>query len=170
MSLYVEWLNQIKLKADINWLTKSQSIVYQALLINWQNQKFINLYGAHGSGKSFIARLLSIKNQYIYTTTIKDVPVGGKNIIIDDANYDRSMRIIAREQHFNRIIMITQSPVNEAMPKIELIVTDKDRDQFVTTLGKYCQIHFDNSIPEGSDLNQIMIRELKNRGEGINEH
>jgi hypothetical protein len=170
MSLYVEWLNLIKLKADNSWLTISQAPVYNAILTNWMNQPFINLYGAHGSGKSFIARLLSSKNQYTYSSSLEEVPEGSTNIVIDDASYSRSMRTIARERQLTRIILITVLQITEAMPHVELMLTEKDREQFVAGVGKNCQIFFNNSIPEGTDLNQILIRELRNRGEGRNEH
>jgi hypothetical protein len=166
MSLYVEWLNQIKLKADSSWLTASQAPVYDAILTNWTTQPFINLYGAHGSGKSFIARLLSSKNHYTYASNLEEVPQGSTNIVIDDASYSRAMRTIARERRLTRIILITISQINEAMPHIELKLTEKDVEQFVAGVSKNCQIYFDCSIPEGTDLNQIMIRELRNRGEG----
>lgn len=166
----MEWVNQIKMKADINWLTKSQAPVYKAILIQWLSIPFINLYGSPGSGKSFIARLLCNKNDYVYTTNLKIVPEDSKNIILDDANYSRSLRIIANERRLSRIILITHSPVKEAMPLCELKIDDADVRQFEGILGRYCQIYFTHSIPEGNDLNQIIIRELKYRGEAQYEH
>jgi len=165
MSLYIEWVNLIKMKADINWLLKSQLPIYNSLLTHWLSSSFINFYGPPGSGKSFIARLLASKNQYFYASDLKGVPEGSKNILLDDANYSRSLRIIANERRLSRIILITQSPVKEAMPLCELKINEADVRQFEGVLGKYCHIYFTHSVPEGNDLNQILIRELKNRGE-----
>ena len=166
----MEWLNLIKMKADVTWLTKSQAPVYKAILTQWSNQPFINLYGPPGSGKSFIARLLSSKNKYVYTTDLNQVPEDSKNVIMDDANYTRSLRIIASERRLARVILVTQSPIKEAMPICELKLNEGDVRQVEGVLGRYCQICFTHSVPEGNDLNQIIIKELKNRGEANHEH
>jgi|LSQX01.2.fsa_nt_gb hypothetical protein len=170
MSLYMDWVNQIKMKADINWLTKSQEPVYHAILTQWLSIPFINLYGSPGSGKSFLARLWCSKNDYIFATDLATVPEGSRNIILDDVIYSRSLRIIANERRLSRIILITHSPIKEAMPLCELKIDEVDVRQFAGILGRYCHIYFTHSIPEGNDLNQILIRELKYRGEAQYEH
>ena len=170
MSLYIKWNNLLKMRADVNWLTKSQLPVYNTILTQWLASPFINLFGPPGSGKSFIARLLCSKNNYYYTTELREVPEGTKNIIVDNASYSRSMRIVANERRLSRIILITQSPVNEAMPLCELKINDADVHQFEGVVGRYCHIFFTHSVPEGNDLNQILIRELKYRGEAQYEH
>jgi len=58
MSLYIEWLNQIKLKADYEWLTKNQRKAFDDIVERWPAEVFLCLYGPPGCGKSFIARLL----------------------------------------------------------------------------------------------------------------
>lgn len=170
MSLYIEWLNLIKMKADVNWLLKSQMPAYNAILTQWLSSPFINFYGPPGSGKSFIARLLASKNQFTYAIDLEGVSEGSKNVLLDDANYSRYLRIIAFERRLSRIILITQSPVKEAMPLCELKLNEADVRQFEGILGKFCHIYFTHSIPEGNDLNQIIIKELINRGEAVYEH
>jgi SpoVK/Ycf46/Vps4 family AAA+-type ATPase len=170
MSLYIEWLNLIKMKADVNWLLKSQVPAYNSILTKWLSSPFINFYGPPGSGKSFIARMLASKKQFTFATDLERVPEGSKNVLLDDANYSRHLRIIASERRLSRIILITQSPVKEAMPLCEIKLNEADVRQFEGILGKYCHIYFTHSIPEGNDLNQIIIKELKNRGEAVYEH
>ena len=158
------------MKADVNWLLKSQVPAYNSILTQWLSSPFINFYGLPGSGKSFIARMLASKNQFTYATDLESVPEGSKNVLLDDANYSRYLRIIASERRLSRIILITQSPVKEAMPLCDMKLNEADVRQFEGILGKYCHIYFTHSIPEGNDLNQIIIKELKNRGEAVYEH
>lgn len=165
MSLYIEWMNLIKSKANVSWLLKSQVPVYNALQTQWLRQRFVNLYGPPGSGKSFLGRLLASQNKYLFTTDLNEVPEGSKNIVLDDASYVRSLRILASERNLSHIILITQTQVNEAMPAVELRLNDTDVGQFQGVLAKYCQIYFTDSVPEGYDLHEIIIHELQNRGE-----
>ncbi len=65
MSLYVEWVNQIKAKATSAWLTKGQRTAFESIVTKWQSHPFVCLYGPPGCGKSFIARLLSSEQGYL---------------------------------------------------------------------------------------------------------
>lgn len=165
MSLYVTWINLIKERADENWLTGSQREVYERILSGWKSQPFINLHGPSGSGKTFIARLLAKKHGYSYTHDLEQLPHGAKHVILDDAQYTRMLRPIARRLGLGRVLLITRSAVSEAMPKVTLELNDKDVRQFLATLSNHCSIVFTQTVPEGKDLAEMIRREVILRGE-----
>lgn len=165
MSVYVEWINRIKEKADEAWLTDSQSEVYESILSRWQAHPFVNLYGSSGSGRTFIARLLAKKHGYVYTHDIEEAPDDAAQVIVDDAQYTRKMRLVARGKGLGRVLLITSRPVREAMPKVELELDDKDVRQFQATLSNECGIVFTETIPQGVDLAEIIRKEVIERGE-----
>jgi MoxR-like ATPase len=165
MSLYVAWINLIKEKADETWPTDSQCEVYERILSRWRSSPFINLHGPPGSGKTFIARLLAKKHGYAYTHELEQAPKHAAQVILDNAQYTRMMRPIARGLGLERVLLITRSAVSEAMPKVNLELNDKDVRQFQAALFNHCNIVFTQTIPEGRDLAEIIRREVIARGE-----
>jgi len=165
MSLYVTWINLIKEKADETWLTDSQRGVYECILSHWKSSPFINLYGPSGGGKTFIARLLAKKHGYAYTHALEESPKGAAQVILDNAQYTRMLRPLARELDLGRVLLITRSTVPEAMPKVSLELNDKDVRQFQAALSNHCDIVFTQTIPEGRDLAEIIRKEVIARGE-----
>lgn len=165
MSLYVTWINLIKERADENWLTDSQREVYERILSRWKSHSFINLYGPSGSGKTFIARLLAKEHGYSYTHDLEQSPQGARYVILDDAQYTRTLRSVARRLGLGRTLLVTHIAVSEAMPKVTLELNDRDIRQFLATLSSQCGIVFTQTIPEGRDLAAIIRREVVIRGE-----
>ena len=165
MSLYVQWLNLIKEKADETWLTDSQREAYDAILTRWRLAHFINLHGPAGAGKTFIARLLAKQHDYVYVHDLQEAAEGAAQVIVDDAEYTRMMRPMARELHLGRIMLITRRPISEAMPKVELTLSAKDVAQFQVILSSCCGIALIETVPKGQDLAAIIQQEIVARGE-----
>ncbi|MFW6116685.1 MAG: hypothetical protein ACOC6F_03065 [bacterium] len=165
MSLYIEWINRIKEKADEEWLTDSQREVYESILSHWKAHPFVNLCGPSGSGRTFIARLLAKEHGYAYTHDIEEAPPDAAEVIVDDAQYSRTMRLVARAKGLGRVLLITSRPVREAMPRVELELDDKDVRQFQAVLANHCDIVFKETIPQGVDLAEIIREEVIERGE-----
>jgi energy-coupling factor transporter ATP-binding protein EcfA2 len=165
MSLYVRWTNLIKEQADETWLTDQQRTVYQKLLDNWQTQPFVNLHGPPGAGKTFLARLLARYHHYAYVQDLSQAPQGAAHVVLDDANYTRLLRPLARERQLGRVILITRQPIQEAMPKIGLILQERDVQQFCVNLHDRCGIVLIQTVAEGKDLADILRKELVARGE-----
>jgi hypothetical protein len=166
MSLYIEWLNRIKEKSSESWLTDSQKKAYDLVLTKWHSQPFINLYGTSGVGKTFIAHILVKEHTYFYSQDINNVSPKIPQVIVDDAQYDRSIRIKAHQLELGRILLISTAPVSEeAMPKLKLELEDKDLLHFQACLAKYCDITFLYTIPEGHSFSDILLKEIIARGE-----
>jgi MoxR-like ATPase len=165
MSLFTTWINLIKERATEAWLTEHQREAYEAILNRWRTADFVNLYGAQGSGKSFIARLLANAHDYAYVQALTQAPAQAAQVVLDDAQYNRTMRPEARALGLGRVILITETPISEAMPRFELVLDERDVSQFTRALSDYCDIIFTATVPEGTDLARIIRREVVKRGE-----
>jgi hypothetical protein len=164
MSLYVQWTNCIKERAETSWLTERQQEVYDSLLNHWHNHSFVNLYGDPGSGKTFIARLLVKTHDYAYTHDLQEAPTNAPNVALDNAKYTRMLRPRARSKGLGRILLITRQRITEAMPCLQLELTEKDVLQFQAVLAKYCNITFTKTTPRGVNLSSILYEEVIQRG------
>jgi energy-coupling factor transporter ATP-binding protein EcfA2 len=165
MSLYIQWTNCIKERADESWLTERQQEVYKRLLNHWHNHAFVNLYGASGSGKTFIARILVKTHNYVYTQDLQEVPHNAPNVALDNVKYTRMLRPLARSMGLGRVLLITQKPIMEAMPSVQLELTEKDIRQFQAIVAQPCDIIFTRTVPTGMDLANIIRDEVIKRGE-----
>lgn len=160
MSRYVEWINLIKERADDTWLTHSQREVYEQIVSRWQSAPFVNLHGPPGAGKTFIARVLAKQHGYAYTEDLGQAPQSAGQVILDDAQYTRSLRLIRKELELGRVVLVTRAPVSEAMPRAALSLDDKDVRQFQATLSNRCNIAFTQTLPDGRDLGEMIRREV----------
>jgi len=166
MSLYTTWINLIKERADENWLTDSQQPVYESILSQWKSVQFVNLHGPPGSGKTFVARLLAKKHGYAYMHDLEQAPLNAAQTILDNAQYTRMLRPLARSRGLGRVLLVTRTPVREAMPKVSLELNDRDVRQFQAMLSNHCGIVFTETIPQGLDLAEIIRKEvILRRGE-----
>jgi hypothetical protein len=170
MSLYTTWINLIKERADEHWLTDSQRQVYECLLSRWKSAQFVNLYGPSGGGKTFIARLLAKKHGYAYMHDLEQAPPNAAEVILDNAEYTRMLRPLARSRGLGRVLLVTRTPVHEAMPKLSLELTDRDVRQFQAVLSNDCGIVFTETIPQGLDLAEIIRKEVIQRGGELYVH
>lgn len=164
MSLYTTWINLIKEHADESWLTDSQRMVYESILSQWHSAPFVNLYGPSGCGKTFIARLLAKKHGYAYVNDLAHAPSNTVRVALDNAQYTRMLRPLARSRGLGRVLMITRSPIPEAMPKVNLELNDADVRRFQAVVAEHCQIVFTETVPQGLDLAEIIRKEVIQRG------
>ena len=164
MSLYVQWMNLIKEKATSAWLTDGQRAAYDPIISQWATSAFINLCGPPGCGKSFVARLLVKEHGYVYTHDLQSTPPNTENVVVDDAEYTRLMRATAQVLGIGRVIVVTQTPVKDPMPRAAIQLTERDVRQFLHNLYTHCGIEFVSSNPTGTNLAQMLRAEVIARG------
>ena len=164
MSLYVDWLNQIKLKADYGWLTKNQRKAFDDIIGRWPIEIFICLYGQPGCGKSFIARLLVKEHGYAYVNELKNLEPGPQSVVVDGEDYNRLMRPIAHILHLKRVVILMRRPPKDPMPKIEIVLDEHDVKQFQHNLIKYGVLQSFKTEMGTKDLGEILRNEAIIRG------
>jgi len=164
MSLYVEWLNQIKLKADYEWLTKNQRKAFDDIVERWPAEVFLCLYGPPGCGKSFIARLLVKMHGYVYTNELKDLEPGPQLVVVDGEEYNRLMRPRAQMLGLKRVVILMRRPPRDPMPKIELALDEHDVRQFQRNIIKYGVLQSFKTDTDSKDLGEILRGEAITRG------
>jgi len=164
MSLYVEWLNQIKLKADYEWLTKSQRKAFNDIVERWPAEVFLCLYGPQGCGKSFIARLLVKLHGYVYTNELKDLEPGPELVVVDGGEYNRLMRPVSQLLRLKRVVILMRRPPRDPMPKIEVSLDEHDVKQFQHNITKYGILQSFKTEVNGTDLGEILRAEAIIRG------
>ncbi|MBL7209207.1 MAG: hypothetical protein ISS52_03840 [Dehalococcoidia bacterium] len=164
MSMYVEWLNQIKLKADSAWLTDAQKTAYGDVLERWPAQVFVCLCGPPGSGKSFIGRLLAKEHGFIYANELKEVEPGPHLVVIDGEDYSRLMRPAVRLLGLKRVVVLMRQPPQDPMPRAEIALTEHDVRQFQHNITKHAVLQSFKTNVDGTDLRQILRAEAIERG------
>ena len=164
MSLYIDWINQIKLKQDYEWLTKNQRKAFDDIVQRWPTEVFVCLYGTTGSGKSFIGRLLVKNHGYSYTDELKTVASGSQLVVVDGEDYNRIMRPIAQVLGLKRVVLLMKRPPRDPMPKIEVALDEHDVKQFRHNLVRYGVLQSFKSNVDGKDLGEILRSEAIIRG------
>lgn len=165
MSLYVEWVNQIKLRADYDWLTKSQRKAFDNIVGRWPAEVFVCLCGPPGCGKSFIARLLVKTQGYLYANYLKDVADGPHQVVIDGEEYNRLMRPLAQLLQLKRVVILMRRPPQDPMPKVKITLDEHDVKQFQHNLIEHGVLQSFKNEPETTDLGQILREEAIKRGD-----
>ena len=132
MNRFVDILNRIRQHANTDWLTPSQQIAYELLRERLGFLDEVNLWGAHGVGKTFIGWVLHMQQLAIYAPRLEDVePVGMVRIVVvDNLNWQRSaVRATlhrCRDQGYDKVVLITTEPVQEQIAGVELRLTTDD--------------------------------------------
>lgn len=165
MSLYVEWVNKIKAQATSEWLTENQRLVFEPVVKKWRRHPFVCVHGAAGCGKSFIARLLSDEQGYEYVQDLVNAPPNSARVVLDDAEYSRTLRTVAADLGLGRVVLMMRKPPKEDMPKVELRLTDKDVDTFLALLYKHNITGYIHREHKTTNLDQILQAEALARVE-----
>ena len=129
----------LKLAETMETLMPSQISVRDALLHAIQTwEPYINLYGSHGTGKTFVAHVLHHRTAlgYFSYPTHYDASVSKESVVaIDNAPHKRqeARRLYDRIRWGQKdytgprnVILITRRPIDDDIRKIELTLTDTD--------------------------------------------
>jgi hypothetical protein len=146
---------RIRDRLSQDWLTSSQRLVWQAIRsFDGPVHRVINIYGAEGTGKTFLGWLLE-REQYSSYAIWSEIPKPVlPRLTLDDAIPDRletrAMRPLVDKLGIKQIILLSRSRVDEPdMPAFELHVTEDDLERFRANLYRYLS----QVLPEGNFRN-----------------
>jgi hypothetical protein len=132
MNRFVDTLNRIRQRAGADWLTPSQRTAYERLHERLEFLDEVNLWGAHGVGKTFIGWVLYRQGLAAYAARLEAIePVPLKRVVVVD-NSDWRRRAVrealhrCREHGYEKVVLISTEPVQEQMASVELRLTADD--------------------------------------------
>ena len=150
----VQTLEQrIRDRLSTDWLTPSQRAVWERIQqFDGAPHHVINVYGARGSGKSFLGWLLQREGHATYSKWAERPKPTLPRLILDNAATDRAssraIRPLITELSIKQIILLSRQKVDEPdMPAFPLQVTAEDMEHFRANLFRYLSI----IIPEETD-------------------
>lgn len=146
---------RIRDRLNIGWLTPSQKHVWEEIQrFDGPLHRVINIYGASGTGKTFLGWLMDRLNYATYSTGPESPKPLLPRLILDDTSPERSftrrLRSLVDQYHIQQLILLSQQRVDElAMPAFELRVTQEDMEIFQANLYRHLEI----TLPEVHVLN-----------------
>lgn len=144
MSTWLRLVNDLKRRRTEEYLTETQRSTYQALYEMVRFPQWINLYGVHGSGKTFLAWAIARTTGAAYVSTseqLTSVTLAQEMLIVDNAPHLESdvRRVLASCDLLsaNIVILVTDIPITMPIRRIELPrPTSDDISLIVRSLGR----------------------------------
>ena len=136
----------IRDRLDIEWLTPSQEAVWEAVQrFDGPPHRVINVYGAEGTGKTFLGWLLERIGHSTYRTwPDKRAPLLPRltlDDVVPDRATSRDVRPLVDTYHIQQVILLSRTRVDErAMPAFELHVTEDDIQVVRANVYRHLQI------------------------------
>ncbi len=137
---------RIRDRLDIKWLTPSQEAVWEAVQrFDGPPHRVINIYGAEGTGKTFLGWLLERTGHSTYRIwPDKRAPLLPRltldDIVLDRAT-SRDVRPLVDAYRIQQVILLSRTRVDErAMPAFELHVTEDDIQVVRANVYRHLQI------------------------------
>jgi len=140
MNRFVDILNRILQNASTDWFTPSQRTAYELLRERLEFLDEVNLWGAHGVGKTFLGWVLHMERLATYAPRLEDVksPNPSSVVIVDNLNWQRlAVRETlhrCRDYGYDKVVLISTEPVQEQMAKVELRLTSDDIQKVAANL------------------------------------
>lgn len=154
---------RIRDRLGVNWLTPSQKQVWEQIQrFDGPLHRVINVYGAAGTGKTFLGWLMERLNYATYSTWTKPSKPLLPRLVLDDMIPDRShtrnLRSLVDQYHIQQVILLSRHRVDElAMPAFEVKITEDDMDVFRANLYRHLEI----AVPEVDVMNyQTVLDQL----------
>src|SRR5689334_7799478 len=93
MSTWLKLVNDLKRRRTEEYLTETQQMTYQTLYEMVRFPQWINLYGVHGSGKTFLAWAIARTTGAAYVSTaeqLASLTFAQEMLIVDNTPYVES--------------------------------------------------------------------------------
>jgi hypothetical protein len=157
VSEFVRTINLIRANLSESWLTDSQSIVWTQLQkLMGPPYYVVNIYGAAGTGKTFLGWLLEKQGRAAYAST-DSAPwqswQGQPLVVLDDHDSSRravrSLRAQLQLWGIGQAIVLTRQRAQDDIPCLHLAVTEWDIQIAKATLYRELEV----IIPEGDHRN-----------------
>jgi hypothetical protein len=129
---FVDTLNRIRQRAGVEWLTPSQRRAYALLRERLEFLDAVNLWGAHGTGKTFIGWVLDRQGLAAYAARLEafEPALAERVVVVDNSDWRRRAVRDAlhrcREYGYGKVVLISTEPVQEQMASVELRLTADD--------------------------------------------
>lgn len=142
--------SRIRDRLDAKWLTPSQKSVWDDIQhFDGQPHRVINIYGAEGTGKTFMGWFLERMNYSTYCVWPDMQKPLLPRLTLDDMLPDRAttrgLRPLVDKYGIQQLILLSRNRVDErAMPTFELRITGDDFESFRANLYRHLQI----TVPE----------------------
>lgn len=139
MNLFVEALNRIKIGLNVSWLSKSQSLAYDRISEGIETIGVVNLWGAHGVGKTFLGWVIHKEGLNLSGGTARGTYFPflrclerseTKVAVIDNLSPER--KVIREAIHrcrwngFRFVILITLLPAQDQIPSVRIELSEDD--------------------------------------------
>ncbi len=148
MNRLVALLNRLRAEAKWSWLTESQRVASEQLIDFFRVNDAVNLFGAHGVGKTFLAWVWCKEWQrfgfgriayFPFASLI--APKGNCRLAIVDnllSHRDVIRDAIRRSRicGYERVLLITVHAAADQLPKVRLDLTEADIEQISERLRR----------------------------------
>ena len=142
MTQYANFINTLKSQCDKSWLTPSQRSIFDKLASGFTTQRVVNVYGAEGTGKTFLGWVLEKEGIGRYFLNVENLrqynPDSERMVaVIDnfpaDRKAHRDFRSKMLDMGVERSVVLTQFAIPDDIPKLLLEFREEDRNQFKHT-------------------------------------
>lgn len=164
MSAWLKLLNDLKRRAPENLLTETQHATYQTLYEMARFPQWVNLYGAHGTGKTFIAWTLIRTTGSAYVSTseqLKSLALDQEMLIVDNAPHIESdvRNVLASCDliNANTVILITRTPIIMPIRRVALsLPTTSEINTITRSLSRLGYLCEQSSLPASPNLWDVL--------------
>lgn len=156
MSTWLELINEIKYRFTIDYLTPTQKSAFDVINQFMRFPNWVNLYGPHGAGKSFLAWAVARTFGATYVPSpekLKELQSNHEWLIIDNSPYleldVRNIFALCGIQNCFKVLIITQKPITMPINRVELsLPSHEDIETVVRTLARLGYIYNNSNHPE----------------------
>lgn len=166
MSEYDKVLNSIKDQCLRQYATPAQEQIFEMILNKFKTQKIVNVYGSTGVGKTFLGWLLERHGYGKYCVNREELDGLQKEckwVILDNGpisrEESRALRVVLLDKSIKQMVVLTNKPIDEEIPKLQLCFGTEEREKFKQNLYLICNIQVLNE-EDDSNMHELIVNNL----------
>lgn len=168
MSTWLELHNQFKRRCSAEMLTPAQAVAYERLCQMMSMPEWVNLYGPHGSGKTFLSWVVARATGAAYVPDplqIEQLEPGQQVLVVDNAPFreDDVRRLLSRCSLLGAqtVLLTTRAAVLLPMPRVELpFPSAGDIDQLSRLISRLGYFFEAERLPEEPNFWDVMLASI----------